>query len=158
MEQQVCVNVLCSYLRANARLAPESRPLDGNQHADSGFDENERAVRASILEVIRGRSRQWCEHSNLVFDLRNARLRGADLTGAHLTNAILIGANLSGVKLDNAVLRGAQLQDSNLSGACLNGADLTGANLEMAQINEKTQHMGAITTEATLPEHWLTAR
>jgi len=88
------------------------------------------------------------------FDLRAARLPGADLADADLTEvkaeridlaraglrggrlvgADLRQANLAGADLTGADLRSADLSDADLSGAVVAGADFTGASLRGANL------------------------
>jgi len=85
-------------------------------------------------------SGQWI----LKEDVREARLRFANLTGARLSDAYLQlanlrGANQTGASLIVANLRfadltGADLSDANLSGADLTGADMRDANLRGANL------------------------
>jgi uncharacterized protein YjbI with pentapeptide repeats len=62
---------------------------------------------------------------------RGAKLREADLRGVDLSNATLVRA-----KLDKANLSGANLSHTNLSGAWLEGANLSGANLGYAAMSD----------------------
>jgi len=72
-------------------------------------------------------------------DLDGAKLSEADLSLANLEKAKLSGADLSWTKLDKANLdgadlNGAKLVEADLVGANLNGADLEGANLRRAEL------------------------
>ena len=67
-------------------------------------------------------------------DLRNAVLRGEDLSGRHFENANLTGADLSSTRMVDTVLRGATLHGANLTGARLEKADLARANLAEANL------------------------
>jgi len=74
-------------------------------------------------------------------DLREANLRGADLSGTHLDRANLSEADLNGAFLSNADLSGANLSGANLSFSYLSnttfqGAILSNANLEDAYLSE----------------------
>ena len=71
---------------------------------------------------------------NLIFETREANLRGADLRGANLWGADLRGANLWGANLSEANLSEANLRGADLRGADLRGADLWGANLYFIKI------------------------
>ena len=68
-------------------------------------------------------------------NLRGANLSGAALRGANLSGAALRGANLSGADLRDANLRDADLRGSNLRDADLRGADLRDANLRCADLS-----------------------
>lgn len=74
-----------------------------------------------------------------LFSLREANLRGANLSETELS-----GADLRGADLSNADLRGANLSGADLSKANLHAANLSEANLAMARLN------GANLGEATL--------
>lgn len=69
-------------------------------------------------------------------DLRNANLKGADLSYAELGKADLSGANLRGVDLSYANLNEANLSGANLRGAILIGTDLRHAELDAADLRE----------------------
>lgn len=69
-------------------------------------------------------------------NLREAKLREADLSGANLRGADLREANLSGANLLGADLREANLRGANLSESDLSGVDLTGANLIGTVVND----------------------
>ncbi len=77
-------------------------------------------------------------------DLRNAILRGLDLTGADLRQADLTGADLSETKLQDADLHRAEL-----SRALLSGADLTSADLVRSVLTE-SDLTGALMRDANL--------
>ena len=68
-------------------------------------------------------------------DLSYADLRGADLRYADLSYADLSGANLRGADLSYANLRGANLRSADLRSADLRSADLGGANLRYANLS-----------------------
>ena len=75
-------------------------------------------------------------------DLRGARLRGADLTGADLGSAILVGADLERARLREADLRGADLTGvAGLLSGQPAGTDLSGARLpaQIAAFDELDQ-------------------
>ncbi|SES21630.1 TIR domain-containing protein [Actinokineospora terrae] len=76
-------------------------------------------------------------------DLSQRDLSGVDLTGADLTDALLIGT-----KLSRAVLRGARLHRTRLDQAVLRDADLTDADLTGARLVE-TDLRGAVVTGST---------
>lgn len=82
-------------------------------------------------------------------DLKGADLSWADLQGANLSGAWLQGANLSGAQLPGADLRDAQLPGAVLSYARLRGADLSWANLSGADLS------GAQLQGADLSDAWL---
>jgi len=69
-------------------------------------------------------------------DLAGAYLRYANLWSAGLAGANLKGANLGGARLRDADLEGANLSDANLRDVDLAGADLEGANLQGANLRD----------------------
>ena len=80
------------------------------------------------------------ESDGVRLDLRNADLRGMDLTHANLSYADLSGTNLSYAKLSHADLSNANLtwailNDANLYLANLSHADLMHANLTLADLS-----------------------
>jgi uncharacterized protein YjbI with pentapeptide repeats len=68
-------------------------------------------------------------------DLNRANLKGADLSGANLRDADLWGADLSEASLEGANLSEANLREAQLWGANLNRANLNRANLSVANLN-----------------------
>ena len=105
---------------------------------------------------------RWRKENPCVwFDLSNADLNSADLSGANLSTANLRDVDFSGANLGSASLSGAKLFRANLSSAHLSGthfrhanlseadlssADLSGANLRFANLH------GAILATANLSE------
>jgi hypothetical protein len=76
-----------------------------------------------VAKLKRGMWNTWRdENPRILPDLREADLRGTDLSGANL-----IKANLGGAILSRAHLTGAILSRADLSGAILSGANLRGA-------------------------------
>ncbi|MBM7775572.1 WD40 repeat protein [Actinokineospora baliensis] len=67
-------------------------------------------------------------------DLSHRDLSGVDLTGADLTDALLIGTKLARATLRGATLRRARLDRAVLRDADLSGADLSGARLAEADL------------------------
>ncbi len=144
IERQVCIDLLCAYLRAQRPAATHAdRRPQGRDTPD--IDSGEQQVRAAIVESVRVRTAgpddRWI---HCTFDLNGANLSGADLTGATLfganlveadltratlTDANLTGANLTGANLTGQDLVGVVLADANLTRATLAGTNLTGANL-----------------------------
>jgi uncharacterized protein YjbI with pentapeptide repeats len=68
-------------------------------------------------------------------DLREANLRGADLAGAHLGQSNLNKAYLYGANLSGARLGEADLGHAILDGTDIGGADLTAAHLREAHLS-----------------------
>jgi len=67
-------------------------------------------------------------------DFRCANLYGANFEGANFYDANLIDTNFCGANLEGADLKGADLKGANLYGANLYGANLYGANLYGANL------------------------
>jgi uncharacterized protein YjbI with pentapeptide repeats len=78
-------------------------------------------------------------------NLRDARLQGADLTGA-----ILPKADLRDAYLTNARLISAYLEEADLRGANLRNADLTSADLDHVKLDTNTVLQGAVLQEASI--------
>jgi Pentapeptide repeats (8 copies) len=155
--RQICIDVLCGYLRLPSEPDPGSEaPAPKRNEFLAG-----REVRNTIVKVItahlrRGATVPWqdldldftgADLSRVDFSFANlarATFAGATLSGANLTGAMLVdanlvgvafgGANLSHADLHNADLDGADLTRADLDGADLDGADLTRANLTDADL------------------------
>ncbi|MFF0284450.1 pentapeptide repeat-containing protein [Rhodococcus aetherivorans] len=184
-ELQACVNLLCSYLRANRRISggealPDSASERGMAAAPAQIRAEEYDVRRAVVGVIRERSEQWHLHSDggaaLVLDLGGADLDSDDLVGADLSGVILSGANLTqadlaGAKLVKARIDMAELSDvlmhrakladadlslSNLSGALLFDSDLTGAGFVRTNLSNADLR-GANLSSALMTEADLTS-
>jgi len=99
----------------------------------------------AILKQGVGVWNEWREENpDIIPDLTEADLRGANLSDADLRDANLSNADLSGIlcgaDLSRADLRGANLYiadlcGANLSGSNLRGADLRGADLRGADLS-----------------------
>ena len=141
-ERQVCIDLLCAYLRTSRKSSSAAAPEPDPQ------ERQEREVGHAIVSVIRDhtikegpKDKCWtaCRFSLAGADLTFANLGGADLTGAYLRRvnlrfAILEDATLAGANLTNANLTNANLTGANLTGADLTDADLTGAVLRDANL------------------------
>ena len=90
-------------------------------------------------------------------DLSQVDLRGAYIPEINLSQARLLGADLSGAILTEADLNRIYLHQANLSGANLKGADLRGAILTEADLNRAYLHQaklnGANLTGASYNSH-----
>ncbi|WP_221281162.1 pentapeptide repeat-containing protein [Prescottella equi] len=115
-EQQVCLNLLCSYLRAN-------RMVGANATSDQDAKQ-EVAVRRTVVAVLRERLKRWREQG----------VATVDLSGADLQRMDLRGMDLSGVDLTRANLHYAELSEANLERATLARAELTSARLMRANL------------------------
>ncbi|NKS70673.1 hypothetical protein GS584_18890 [Rhodococcus hoagii] len=140
-EQQVCLNLLCSYLRANRSVG---KSVSWNDESE------EVAVRATIIAVLRERLGTWKKQGVSSVDLsgaylprarlRGINLSGADLSGADLSHAWLKGSNLERANLSDCVLTGTELAKARMHRALLVGAhaseaDFTGAHLKSARLD-----------------------
>ena len=74
------------------------------------------------------------ENNTILKTLKEAIMRGAELSDADLRGAYLRGAYLSGAYLSDADLRGADLRGADLSGAYLRGADLSGLKIQKTAV------------------------
>ena len=73
---------------------------------------------------------------DIIPDISEANLRGANLRGANLSYANLSGANLSGANLRGANLSGADLRYANLSATDFRSAVLREADFSAADLSE----------------------
>ncbi|MFE3290567.1 pentapeptide repeat-containing protein [Rhodococcus sp. NPDC059234] len=160
-ERQVCIDLLCAYLRTPRRPSwtsetPAPGPASGRTLAGRKVrrltpnppqpprpDPQELEVRAAVISVIRSRSGQATSPEKswqgVSFSLSSADLHRADLSGANLANANLTRtdltlANLTYANLTNADLRGAHLIGARLFGANLSGTNLAYTNLHAAHL------------------------
>jgi WD40 repeat protein/3',5'-cyclic AMP phosphodiesterase CpdA len=125
MLPQLTVEFLCDL--ADARTIQEwLRPVLAD--ATAGDIDRANALRISA----RLRMTAWTDLRNAVLkgeDLSYRDLQDADLTGADLTEATLAGADLTRASLRNARLVGTRLDRAKLTNADLRGADLSRARL-----------------------------
>lgn len=154
-ERQVCIDLLCAYLRTTRslpgaptpeltpppRLKPARRSLAGHdrlrpapRRPSTDNDREEQHVRAAIVNSIRARTRSKDQWTGCAFDLSGANLSGANFTDAHLSHANLIHANLTNANLTRTNLFRANLGRAQLTSADLTDADLTDANLSSANL------------------------
>src|SRR5918998_2251184 len=100
------------------------------------------------------------DNADLVADLSNADLSGANLIGANLSDANLFGADLSDANLIGADLSRAVLDNANLSNAVLDNANLGGAdgitNKELEQ--QALSLVGADMPNGQSYEDWLKSK
>ena len=74
------------------------------------------------------------ENNTILKTLKEAIMRGADLSGAYLRGADLRGAYLRGADLSGADLRDAELSGADLRGAYLRGAELSGLKIQKTAV------------------------
>ncbi|RYF50451.1 MAG: pentapeptide repeat-containing protein [Comamonadaceae bacterium] len=122
-EQQVCVDLLCSYLRSNRQLVRQTSRADQEPQPPTQSEVEERAVRSSIVDILRGQAGTSLVSSG-VGSRPHVRLDGADLARVDLSEADLVNASLIGVNLAHANLHGINLKSADLTDANLRNADL----------------------------------
>lgn len=134
-ERQVCINLLCAYLRS----------------ANLGDSQREREVRDSAIDVIREKIKiarpgnsiaSWSNHK---FNFSGADLTNSDFSrcvfhgsSLNMSGANLTCANFSRSALKGASFSGAVVEDAKFIGADLTNADFTGVDLDKADIREAT--------------------
>lgn len=145
-EQQTCVNLLCSYLRANrivSSLGDHLRSASEDPNTESAVVAPspelrlatpseigaETAVRHTIVAVLRQHLKEWRERGISPIDLSNAYLQSANFAGADLRGARLGQTRLTGADFTGADLRGAQFNAASLEHTLIAHADLRGAFL-----------------------------
>lgn len=148
-DRQVCIDVLCAYLRRNttAYSALHAQLGEGDVlELVDALKADEDIVRTAIITAIRTHTTHVTRVTNdpswrgADFDLTranldNADLRSADLRTSLLPNAELDNADLKGCILDGSDLDGAKLRGAQLNAAHLNGAHMKKAKLEGAQLD-----------------------
>ncbi|TYQ00853.1 UNVERIFIED_ORG: pentapeptide repeat protein [Nocardia globerula] len=156
-ERQVCVDLLCAYLRTERpnRLPDTALPaplrgvrrvagqrLHPSPHsADRDEDREEKNVRNAIVSLIKTRTGVWTDGPwrPCHFDLSGAELADADLTLAelrwpNLTDTNLSRANFTQTHLHGAVLTGANLYGASMVNAILRHSILLDADLTLAEL------------------------
>jgi pentapeptide repeat protein len=127
------MEILTAYVREHAVRVqdenPDVKPLTKDIQA--------------ILTVVGRRARTYGNGEDQALDLRNAFLKGANLSGAHLEEAKLSGAHLEEAKLSGAHLEGAYL--SSVTG-------LAQMQLNLAIGNKDTRLSSGL---VVIPESWL---
>jgi uncharacterized protein YjbI with pentapeptide repeats len=123
------MKILAAYIREKSYVKENTVTEDYEQQEKGKSLSTDIQV---ILDLICKR-----EHSfNEKLDLRNSKLRNAQLIGAHLEEADLKGAHLEEADLKGAHLEGADLQGAHLEGARLVGAHLNHNTLFVAPLEE----------------------
>ena len=115
-------------LALNESLLRLQHGLSSNPKEDFG----EWSLEHGVGIDLRNRKLRYAQLRNA--DLRRAQLRKTDLFRANLERAKLQGADLRDAKLQHAVLWGAELQRANLLQANLQDADLRVAKLQGADL------------------------
>jgi len=155
IEHQRCLDLICSYLRANRRL---TRWVPGT-YLEAGDEYDERRLREHLCSGLMSHLRSWHHLGPFGVDLSGAdlsgmRLRhsflagaiarasvftetdltGSDLRGTDLSASVAIRARFAGSDLKGANLIGLQANQAVFSGADFTGAQLTAAHLKDAQL------------------------
>lgn len=144
-QTQVCVDVLCSYLRSNShRTVPESG-VSGQFQSESRLRTEVFRMLFSTRGVTNGNSSSH-KLSWTYLGLDEAFMDGADLRHIDGWCISLKGANFAGLNLSHskwtfgsfqgAILDDVDLSAADLSGACLEGASLRSANLNRTELTE----------------------
>lgn len=143
-----CMEILCAYVRENAKLGTEEEAADDAEAALPRIDIQ------MVLDVIRRRSREQVrvEHSaKYRLDLRRSDLRNCDLSGGDYTGTLFSSSTLEGARLHKAVLRGTKFQGCMLSKADFFDANLEGVDMLHAKILKSqgflTQNLNGVLIE-----------
>ena len=123
IEHMQLMESLCALVRRSKHAASAPVPMD---------------VEAAVTAIGRRRKRLIAleRENSWRLNLKNAKLKGAVLSGADLAHVVLEGASMPDVYLDRADLSEAVFENANLSRARLTGADLSRADLANAKLNE----------------------
>ncbi|WP_353713525.1 pentapeptide repeat-containing protein [Arthrobacter sp. K5] len=150
-QAQVCVDVLCSYVKSNThvRANPNGAGIVAGAKLKS-VSRPESDLRAVIFRVLMS-TRQHVRPRTIPHPLSWTRLNfdGADMTDVNMSsvqgeNISLIGANLSRADLSHSMwffgnfqrtqLRRTNMSQTDLSGACMEWADFEGVDLMHAKV------------------------
>ena len=156
-QQQVCVDMLCSYLRSAEHKVVESESASGEASDQIDWDKlkADQPVRKAALEClseikrreVEGPEGVWAkgvgELKKLAYGslgIPSAPLRmdlqGIPLVGLDLHHARLTYLPLESAKLMFADLTGADLTSAKLNHAAMNGATLAGTNLTRTDLSD----------------------
>ena len=143
-DRQVCIDVLCAYLRRDTTTyaalysqLKEGDTLDRTE--DLAAEEN--IVRDAIVTAIRTHTTSVPADTNnptwkdADFDLTRAKLPRAHLPFAKIPLALLSGADLEKANLVDCDISGGNLDNVNLRHSYLNGARLVGSHLNKAHLD-----------------------
>ncbi|MEW1881034.1 pentapeptide repeat-containing protein [Rhodococcus sp. NPDC080181] len=143
-DRQVCIDVLCAYLRrdttSDTALYSKLKKSDKAGRTDD-LEAEEKIVRAAIITAIRTHTTIVPKDTNdpkwtgADFDLTGAKLDSADLLAVDLATALFPGADLTKATLNGARLNGCNFNGTKFSNGHLNGTQLTGANLHKAHFD-----------------------
>ena len=172
-ERQVCIDVLCAYLRTDTAARYGDGTADTEKRA---MRDEENTVRATIIATIRAHRLKTLSEDDVrswhtcTLDLARAKLTHADFSHADLRDVRLINADLSdatlfGANLANLILYDVKLVNALLTGAVLSrthldGADFTDAMIREAQFKHArlvaAKFVGAVITETSFTDTDLT--
>jgi uncharacterized protein YjbI with pentapeptide repeats len=118
---------------------PEEANLDKYRRSGTAFGVRDEGMsKENLIKLLRENITEFNnfrqENPEILINLQNADLRGANMAGANLKDANLMNANLMNAKLENANLMNAKLEDANLMNAKLEDANLMNAKLEDANL------------------------
>lgn len=142
-ERQVCIDVLCAYLRTDTAARYGDGTADTEKRA---MRDEENTVRATIVATIRAHRLRTLAEDHVrswrtcALDLTSAKLMHADFSDADLRGADLINADLSDASLFRTNLARLYLYDVKLVGAILDGVDLSKTHLTGADFTNATIH------------------
>ncbi|WP_196248696.1 pentapeptide repeat-containing protein [Rhodococcoides fascians] len=144
VERQVCVDLLCAYLRNDTTNEHTLRSQLGEADVVARIDvlrDEEQRVRDAIISLIRAHTTYLPEFqgdptwTEVNFDLSAAKIAHASLPAVKLTRALLVNADLY-----RADLRGAQLSHCDISQAILDEAQMKAAQLVGANFTDASLH------------------
>ena len=142
-DRQVCIDVLCAYLRRDT-TGWRSRPKHDDEWSE---DPDEVIVRAAVIAVLVSHITKFPDPTDAP-SWRGARL---DLSRAHLHHAHMQGADLStaelrAVDLTAADLRAVTAQSANFERAGLWGANMSGGTFDGAVFEKARMHHAKLTS------------
>jgi nucleoid DNA-binding protein len=128
-----------SFKRLKDRLNAESIGIEQSELSQSNIPTTPaHPLKPAELKKMLNDHRRWLEsegQKGQKANLAYAKLKEADLYGAHLSRINLQGADLQGADLCEADLYEADLQDADLDDAILEWASLDGAKLQRASLH-----------------------
>ncbi len=143
-DRQVCIDVLCAYLRrdttAYSELFAQLKEGDIVGRTDA-LKAEEMIVRDAVITALRAHTTFVPDVTNdpswrgANFDLTGAKLGAAYLQALDLATALLPGADLIDARLIGTRLNSCNLDGTIFVSAHLNGAQLIGAHVNKAQFN-----------------------
>ena len=154
-QHQVCVDMLCSYLRSAEYKVVDSESDEASDQLDWDKLKKDQPVRKAALEClseikrreVEGPEGVWAKgvgelkklaYGSLGISTAPLRmdLQGIPLVGLELRHARLAYLHLESAKLMSADLTGADLTSAKLNHAAMNGATLAGTNLTRTDLSD----------------------